>query len=61
VGYVVGGGLQFNVGRLCVDPQVRYTRWATAPVTGLYYSVGSTFSSNQNQVDVLFGISWKVK
>src|SRR5579864_3009326 len=35
--------------------------WATAPVGGLYYSLGSTYSSNQNQLDVLVGISWRVK
>jgi hypothetical protein len=61
VGFVAGGGLQFNLGRLRLAPQVRYTRWATAPVGGLYFSLGSTYSSNQNQVDVLVGISWKVK
>ena len=61
VGFVAGGGLQFNLGHLRLAPQVRYTRWATAPVGGLYSGIGSTYSSNQNQVDVLVGISWKVK
>lgn len=61
VGFVAGGGLQFNLGNLGLAPQVRYTRWATAPVGGLFYSLGSTYSSNQNQVDVLVGISWKIK
>lgn len=61
VGFVAGGGLHFNLGHLRLAPQVRYTRWATAPVGGLYYSLGSTYSSNQNQLDVLVGISWKVK
>lgn len=61
VGFVAGGGLQFNLGHLRLAPQVRYTRWATAPVSGLYYSLGSTYSSNQNQLDVLVGISLKVK
>jgi hypothetical protein len=61
VGFVAGGGLQFNLGRLRLTPQARYTRWATAPVSGLYYSLGSTYSSNQNQLDVLVGITWKVK
>ena len=61
VGFVAGGGLQFNLGHLRLAPQVRYTRWATAPVGGLYFSLGSTYSSNQNQLDVLVGISWKVK
>jgi hypothetical protein len=61
VGFVAGGGLQFDVGHLRLAPQVRYTRWATAPVGGVYYSLYSTYSSNQNQFDLLVGIGWKVK
>jgi hypothetical protein len=61
VGFVVGGGLQFNPGHLRLAPQVRYTRWATASIGGLYYGLGSTYSSNQNQVDLLVGVSWKVR
>jgi hypothetical protein len=61
VGFVAGGGIQFYRSRLRVAPQVRYTRWVTTPVEGLYYSLGSTYSSNQNQIDLLVGISWKVK
>jgi hypothetical protein len=61
VGFVAGGGLQFNLGHLRLAPQVRYMRWATAPVGGVYYSIGSTYSSNQNQFDLLVGISWRVK
>jgi len=61
VGFIAGGGLQFNLGHLRLAPQVRYTRWATAPVGGYDDIVGGTYSSNQNQVDVLVGISWKVK
>ena len=59
-GFVAGGGVQVNLGRLRLAPQLRYTRWATAPVGGLYFSLGSTYSSNQNQVDLLVGISWKL-
>jgi hypothetical protein len=61
VGFVAGGGIQFNRGHLLLAPQVRYTRWATVPVGGSYYSLGSIYSSNQNQLDLLVGISWKVK
>jgi hypothetical protein len=61
VGFVTGGGLQFNLGHLRLAPQVRYTRWATAPVGGLFFSLQSTYSSNQNQLDLLVGIGWKVK
>jgi hypothetical protein len=59
VGFVAGAGLQFNPGRLRLTPQVRYTRWATAPVGG--GNVVSHFSSNPNQLDVLVGIGWKVR
>ncbi|HTB20193.1 MAG TPA: hypothetical protein VK708_18850 [Bryobacteraceae bacterium] len=61
VGFVAGGGLQFNLGHLRLAPQARYTRWATAPIGGVYYSLGSTYTSNQNQFDLLVGISWGVK
>lgn len=59
VGFVGGGGLQFNPGRLGLTPQIRYTRWGTAPVGGA--NVVSHFASNQNQLDVLVGFGWKVK
>ena len=61
VGFVGGGGFQFTLGRVRLAPQARYTRWATAPVGGPYFSLGSSYSSNQNQVDLLVGLSWKVK
>jgi hypothetical protein len=61
VGFVAGGGIQFSLGHLRLAPQVRYTRWGTAPVGGLFFSLGSTYSSNQNQVDASIGISWRVK
>jgi len=61
VGVVAGGGLQISLGHLRIAPQLRYTRWATAPAGGVYYNLGSSYSSNQNQVDVLVGIGWKVK
>ena len=60
VGFVAGGGLQFNAGHLRLAPQVRYTRWFTTPVQGVDNLVGS-FSSNLNQVDILVGISWRLR
>lgn len=61
VGFVAGAGLQLDLGHLRLAPQARYTRWGTAPVSGLYNSIYSTYSSNQNQLDLLIGITWKVK
>ena len=61
VGFVVGGGLEFNWGRLGLAPQLRYTHWATTPVSSLFYGLGSTYSSNQNQLDILVGVRWKLR
>jgi hypothetical protein len=59
-GLVVGGGVRFGLGRLRLSPQVRYTHWNNAAVSG-YYSDGPSYQSTQNQVDVLLGIGWKVR
>ena len=61
VGFVAGGGLQFNLGHLRLAPQMRYTRRFTTPVSGLAGDISGTFSSNLNQVDVLVGISWRLR
>ena len=49
VGFVAGGGLQFKLGHLHLEPQVRYTRWTTAPVGGFDESIEGTYSSNQTR------------
>jgi hypothetical protein len=52
VGLAVGMGTQFRVGLLRFSPEVRYTRWmADQPGDPFLYS-------NQNQVDVLLGITF---
>ena len=62
VGFVSGGGIEFNFGRLHLVPQVRYTRWFAAPVSGADYGrIGGTFSSNLNQVDILVEIGGKLR
>jgi hypothetical protein len=58
-GIVVGGGVQFGVGRLRVLPEVRYTHWNNAPIFG-FYGDGPSFQSTQNQVDLMVGVGWKV-
>lgn len=60
VGAVFGGGLQFGFGSLRLAPELRYTRWnnvARSEVNSYGYELHST----QNQVDLLLGISWKVR
>ena len=61
-GFVVGAGPRFHVGSLRFAPQIRYTRWLTAPVWGADGArIGGTFSSNLNQVDLLVGIGWRLR
>jgi hypothetical protein len=60
VGFVAGGGVQFNLSHLRIGPQVRYTRWFSAPVQGAVKDIGG-FSSNLNQVDLLVGFSWRLR
>lgn len=65
-GFVVGGGVQFALGHLRLSPVIRYTRWSGSTVMGAYAGPMEIFSappwqSNQNQVDVLLGVAWKVR
>jgi hypothetical protein len=59
-GVVVGGGVQFGIGRLRLSPVVRYTHWNKAAIFG-YYSDGPSWQSTQEQADVLLTIAWKVR
>ncbi len=47
-GFVLGGGLDFSVGRLRLSPQARYTRWFSSAFTSL---------TNQNQIQILLGMT----
>jgi hypothetical protein len=60
VGTVLGAGVQFGFRSLRLAPEVRYTRWNSTPIneSGSY---GYEFHSAQNQVDLLLGVSWKVR
>jgi hypothetical protein len=65
-GIVVGGGVQFALGHLRLSPTVRYAYWIDSAFTGAYGGPHDLFSglpwqSNQNQVDVLLGVAWKVR
>jgi hypothetical protein len=59
-GLVIGGGVQFAIGRLRLSPGVRYTHWNNTPITGTYVN-GPGFESTQNQVDIVVGIEWKIR
>jgi hypothetical protein len=59
-GLVVGGGIQFSIGRLRLSPGVRYTHWNNTPITGVYGD-GPSWESTQNQVDILVGIAWSIR
>jgi hypothetical protein len=48
-GYLVGGGIEFRVGRIVFAPEFRYTRW----VRGYFSGAGS------DQPAVLFGIRFQ--
>ena len=58
-GIVVGGGVQFGIGRLRLAPAVRYTHWNNTPVV-VYFGNGPQSQTTQNQADILLGISWKL-
>jgi hypothetical protein len=57
VGTVLGVGVQFDFHSLRLTPEVRYTRWNNTPST----TDGAYLHWTQNQVDLLLGISWKVR
>jgi hypothetical protein len=60
VGTVLGAGVQFGFRSLRLAPEIRYTRWNSTPIneSGPY---GYSFHSAQNQVDLLLGVSWKLR
>ncbi|HUE03990.1 MAG TPA: hypothetical protein VMR62_30840 [Bryobacteraceae bacterium] len=59
-GIVIGGGVQFGIGRLRLSPVVRYTHWNNVGVVVVFPN-GPTIQSAQNQVDILVGVGWKVR
>ncbi len=59
-GIVIGGGVQFGIGRLRLSPVVRYTRWTTSPISQANPAF-PTWQSAQNQVDVLLSIAWEIR
>jgi hypothetical protein len=58
-GVVTGGGAQFGWGRLRVQPEIRYTHWTTMPIN-ISFGDGPSFSSTEEQLDILVEIAWKI-
>jgi hypothetical protein len=59
-GLVVGGGTQFVAGHMEFAPEARYIRWNRQAVYG-YFPDGPSYGSNQNQLDFMLGISWRIR
>jgi len=59
LGVVFGGGVRFNIGRLSLSPEVRYTHWTSTPIIDGGNN-GPIAISSQEQLDVLMGFSWTV-
>jgi hypothetical protein len=59
-GFVVGGGFRFELGRMRVSPEIRYTHWGSPIVyePNFYPSDNQPLQSSQNQVDLLVDLSW---
>lgn len=60
VGTVLGAGVQLGFRSLRLSPEIRYTRWNSTPIneSGPH---GYSFHSAENQVELLLGVSWKVR
>ena len=58
-GLVLGGGVELGIGRLRLEPAIRYTHWRNTPVL-LVIPNGPSPQLSANQVDVLLGISLKL-
>jgi hypothetical protein len=61
LGIVSGGGIRLGVGRLRLSPEVRYTWWVNTPINEFTMTDGQPLQSSRNQVDLLLGISWKIR
>ena len=53
MGAVIGAGLDVHLLILHILPEIRYTRW-----TSQHFNVANVLSSNQNQAEVMVGITF---
>ena len=52
-GFTIGAGVDFKVPFLRISPELRYSHWGTDNT-----SLGSVVNSNQNQAELLVGVSF---
>jgi hypothetical protein len=57
-GVLAAAGVQLGLGSLRLSPEFRYTHWTDATINA-FGSQGFHYQSNQDQVDLLVGITWK--
>ena len=56
-GLVIEGGFKIPVSHFHISPEIRYTRW-NKPFLNVGGLHGFGYSSQQDQVEVLFGLTW---
>lgn len=52
-GFTIGGGIDFKVPFVRISPEIRYSHWNSD-----FTALGAAVSSNQNQAELLLGISF---
>lgn len=63
-GYVGGAGVEFQAKHVRIEPEIRYTRWGTqhfvtpSGISTAGVTSAGAFSSNQNQLELLVGITF---
>lgn len=55
IGLVLGGGLEFKIGRVRIAPQLRYTRWGSENFRD---PVNALLRTNRNQGDFLLSLTF---
>jgi len=53
-GFVAGAGIELHTPLIRLSPEIRYTRWGASSITDL----SGALRSNQNQVEVLVGLTF---
>jgi opacity protein-like surface antigen len=54
-GFVIGGGLQFKIGALHINPEIRYTHWGSDHIADAFSNVIRT---NDNEGQILVGLTF---
>jgi hypothetical protein len=54
-GFVMGGGLQFKIGALHINPEIRYTHWGSDHIADAFQNVIRT---NDNEGQILVGLTF---